>query len=48
MSAKRKLEPVSELQKILNGGGLHKKWRQVVDGKLKGLPDVPRQQSSAD
>jgi hypothetical protein len=46
MSAKRKLEPVSELNKILNGGGLAKKWRQVIDGKLQGLPDAPRYQSS--
>lgn len=47
MSRKRKLEPVSELQKILNGGGLHSKWRKVVDGKLKGLPDAPRHQQNS-
>jgi hypothetical protein len=46
MSAKRKLERVSELQKIHNGGGLHKKWRQVVEGKLKGIPTPPRPTNS--
>lgn len=48
MSRKKKLERVTELQKILNGGGLHAKWRKVVDGKLKGLPDAPRRSDSAD
>ena len=41
-------QPMSELQKILHGGGLHRKWRQVVDGKLKGIPKPQRQQDSAD
>ena len=30
---------VPEVNKILMGGGLYRKWEKVIDGKLKGLPD---------
>lgn len=29
--------PISEVDKILIGGGLLSKWRGVIDGKVKGI-----------
>lgn len=41
-------EPVSELQKVLNGGGLYAKWNDVRTGKVKGLPERKLEKARTD
>jgi len=35
--SKPRREAVTEVEKILLGGGLLAKWRPVLDGKMKGI-----------